>query len=74
MPDLTVSVTDAQLKALRQLDPVLTAKQVVQVHIDTWLAPIVTEMAATDRKALLSAYVAAAPQVQTQVKGLLGLG
>ena len=74
MAEIAVTVTDFQLKALRRLDPVLTAKQVMQIHVDTWLAPIIAEMAETDRKALLSAYVAAAPAVQTQIKGLLGLG
>lgn len=71
---MDITVTDLQLKALRRLDPVLTAKQVVQIHVDTWLAPIIAEMGEMDRKAFLSAYVAAAPAVQTQVKGLLGLG
>lgn len=74
MAEIAVTVTDLQLKALRRLDPVLTAKQVVQLHVDTWLAPILVEMAELDRKALVSAYVAASPSVQTQVKGLLSLG
>ena len=74
MTDVSLSLTAAQVNALRKLDPVLTAKQVMQIHVDTWLAPIIAEMAQADRKALLSAYVAAAPAVQTQIKGLLGLG
>ena len=71
---MDITLTDPQLKALRRLDPVLAAKQVVQVHVDTWLAPIIAEMAEIDRRALLSAYVAADPVVQAKIKGLLGLG
>lgn len=74
MPDLTIAITDAQLRALRRLDPVLNAKQVVQVHVDTWLAPILADLDVSDRKAVADAYVAATPGTQTSVKGLLGLG
>lgn len=73
MPDLTITVTDAQLKVLRQLDAVKTAKAVVQIHVDTWLAPLVGELAVSERKAVADAYVKAAPTVQTSVKGLLGV-
>lgn len=74
MPDLTITVTDLQLKALRRLDAVLTARQVVQVHVDTWLAPIIDELDVTDRRAVAEAYVAATPGTKDSVKGLLGIG
>jgi len=71
---MDITITDPQLKALRKLDPVKTAKQVVQLHVDTWLAPIVAELTETDRKAVFSAYLSASPSVQASVKALLGLG
>lgn len=74
MPDLAITVTDAQLKALRKMDAVKTAKQVVQIHVDTWLAPLVAEQGVSDRRAVAEAYVVAAPAVQLRVKQELGLG
>lgn len=71
--DLTVTVSDAQLKVLRQLDASLTAKQVLQTHVDTWLKPYVDQQSESDRKTVLAAYMNATPQVQTQVRTSLGL-
>jgi hypothetical protein len=72
--DITVSITPVQLIALRRLDANLTAKQVLQAHIDTWLLPVVATLTEDERRAVLAAYKAADTTVQTQVKGLLGLG
>lgn len=74
MPDLTITVTDAQLKALKKMDADKTAKAVVQIHVDTWLAPIIETLAVGDRKAVAEAYVAASPAAQLRVKQELGLG
>lgn len=74
MPDLTIAVTPAQLVVLRKLDANLTAKAVVQLHVDTWLAPLVAELIESDRKAVRAAYVAADPAVQQRVRQELGLG
>lgn len=71
---MDITITDTQLKALRKLDPVLTAKQVVQIHVDTWLAPIVAAMGDDAKREVLTAYALASPSVQTSVRGLLGLG
>jgi hypothetical protein len=70
---MDITITDAQLRVLRRLDPVKTAKQVVQIHIDTWLAPYVAELDEIDRKAVLEKYIAATPTVRDQVDTLLGL-
>ena len=74
MPDLTITVTAAQLVVLRKLDATLTARAVVQTHLDTWLAPLVSELVEAERKAVRAAYIAADPATQAGVKGLLGLG
>jgi hypothetical protein len=37
MPDLTLTLTDAQIKVLRRMDTTKTAKQVLQAHVDTFL-------------------------------------
>lgn len=73
MPDLTISVTPAQVVVLRRLDATRTAKAVVQLHVDTWLAPMVADLVEADRKAVREAYVAADPAVQLRVKQELGL-
>lgn len=74
MPDITISVTPAQVVVLRRLDAKLTAKAVVQLHVDTWLAPMVADLIESDRRAVREAYVAADPAVQARVKQELGLG
>jgi len=74
VPDLTITLTDAQMKALRKLDAAKTAKQVMQTHVDTWLAPFVADLVETERKAVVTAYQSAAPAVRASVKELLGLG
>lgn len=74
MSDLTITITDAQLKVLRKLDAAKSAKEVVQIHVDTWLAPIVAELGVSDRKAVADAYVKADAAVQDRVKLELGLG
>lgn len=71
---MEITITDVQLKALRKLDATLTAKQVVQSHVDTWLAPIIADLDATERKDVLAAYLKASPAIRTTVKGLLSLG
>lgn len=70
---MDITITDLQLKALRRLDPVLNARQVVQIHVDTWLAPIVAELGAGERKAVAEAYVKADATVQGRVRQELGL-
>lgn len=74
MPDLTITVTDAQLKVLRKLDAAKTAKAVVQIHVDTWLAPMVTQAALDDVASVKSAYVAAPDPVKASIRAGLGLG
>jgi hypothetical protein len=70
---MDITVTDAQLKVLRKLDPVKTAKQVVQLHVDTWLLPHVQEMARDDEATVKQAYASAAPDVRARVRTDLGL-
>lgn len=73
MADITVSLTDAQTKVVRRLDANKSARQVVQAHIDTWLAPHVAELEEIDRRDFLLKLEAATPAVRDQVKVLLGL-
>ncbi len=74
MADLTITVTPAQLVVLRRLDANLTARAVVQAHVDTWLAPLVSEFIEEERKAVRAAYAAADPLVQLRIKRELGIG
>lgn len=74
MADFTVSLTDAQVKVVRRLDPVLTAKQVLQAHVDTWLLPLVQALEAEDREGVKAAYITATPQIRAQVRTVLGIG
>lgn len=74
MPDLTITVTDAQLKVLKKLDANKTAKAVVQIHVDTWLAPLVAEGVLSDVASVKAAYVAAPDATKALVRAELGLG
>lgn len=71
---MDITVTDAQKKVLRKLDAVLTAQQVVQTHVDTWLLPHVQELERDDAAAVKAAYSTAAPDVRERVRSELGLG
>jgi hypothetical protein len=72
MPDFAITLTDAQVKVVRRLDANLTARQVVQAHLDTWLAPLVAEAEEAERLSIMDRYRAASPQVREQVRALLG--
>lgn len=72
--DLTISLTDAQIRVLRKLDPALTARQVVQAHLDTWLFPMLAELDDLDRADVMAAYRNAKPEIRAGVKRVLGLG
>lgn len=71
---MDITISDAQLKALRKLDPVKTARQVVQIHVDTWLAPHVAQLGEDDTRDIARAYDRAATDVQLRVKAALGIG
>lgn len=70
---MDITITDLQLKALRRLDPALTARQVVQIHVDTWLAPLVAQMEEDERKEVAHAYVKADKPTRVKVRADLGL-
>jgi 1,2-phenylacetyl-CoA epoxidase catalytic subunit len=74
VPDITVTLTDAQLKVLRRLEENKTARQVLQAHVETWLLPEVQKLASEDREGVKAAYVAATPEIQAQVRQVLSLG
>lgn len=73
MPDFTITLTDAQTKVVRRMDANATARQVLQAHLDTWLAPEVAKLVLEDREGVKSAYIAADPVVQAKVRELLKL-
>jgi hypothetical protein len=73
MADIAVNITDPQLRALRRLDQTKTARQVLQAHVDTWLAPYVAELGEVDKRAVMEKYLAASPAIREQVETLLGL-
>jgi 1,2-phenylacetyl-CoA epoxidase catalytic subunit len=74
MPDLTLTLTDAQIKVLRRMDTTKTAKQVLQAHVDTFLLPLVQALITEDREGVKTAYTKASPEIQAQVRQVLGLG
>jgi len=71
---VSISITDAQMKVLRQLDDTKTAKQVLQGHVDTWLLPYVQEQVVADIDSVKTSYRMATTAVQAQVRQVLGLG
>jgi hypothetical protein len=73
MPDFTIALTDVQVKVVRRMDANLNVRQVLQAHVDTWLAPDVAKLVSEDREGVKSAYIAADPAVQAKVRELLKL-
>jgi hypothetical protein len=73
MPDFTISLNDLQVKVVRRMDANLNARQVLQAHLDTWLAPDVAKLVLEDREGVKSAYIAADPVIQAKVRELLKL-
>jgi len=73
MADVTVTVTPAQIRALKRLDAVQTAREVLQAHVDTWLLPYVDQLDVEDYDAIRNAYRSASPAVRSQVRTDLGL-
>jgi 1,2-phenylacetyl-CoA epoxidase catalytic subunit len=74
LADIAVAISDAQLKVLRRMDTTKTAKQVLQSHVDTWLLPLVQALITEDREGVKTAYTNASPEIQAQVRQVLGLG
>jgi len=72
--DITLSISDDQVKVLRKLDATKTAKQVLVAHVDAWLLPYVQDLPVEDRKVVSAAYASASPTVQATVRSALGLG
>jgi hypothetical protein len=73
MPDITLTLTDDEIKVLRRMDTTKTAKQVLDIHVETWLLPYVSELVTEDREGVKAAYIAADPSVKAQVRELLNL-
>lgn len=74
MPHLTITVTDAQQRILKRIDPRKTADAVIQVHVDTWLAPLVSQASSVEADAVKAAYIAAPEPVRASVRAGLKLG
>lgn len=74
MPDVTLTLSAAQVTALQRLDATKSAKAVLTEHVTTWLLPYVQQLSTEDRESVKAAYIAATPVVQAQVRGVLGLG
>ncbi len=67
MPDLVLTLTDVQWRELRRLDPAKTVKQIVQVHMDTWLAPLVASHEQLARARVADAFAAADADTRAKV-------
>ena len=69
--DLTVTLTPAQAAAIRSLDAKRPIATVIQIHVDTWLLPIVTALAAKEREAVSTAYANAPADDRATVRSVL---
>lgn len=73
MLDITVRLTDAQVAELGLLDPRKTPAQVVQTHVNTWLAPLVAIAQKAETDSVARAYVVADAQARQAVRDALKL-
>lgn len=74
MPGITITVTDAQVLALKRLDARKTPTAVIQIHVDTWLAPLVALASAVDADAVKAAYASADEPMRDAIRVRLGIG
>lgn len=71
--DLTLTLTDAQASEVAKLDQRKTVAQTVQAHVDTWLAPLVSESEAREMQEVRWSYQKADATTRRQVRNALGL-
>lgn len=71
MADVRITLTDAQVAEVIFLDPRKTVEQIVQTHVDTWLAPLVAKSAQAERVSIAAAYAVADASVQQSVREAL---
>ena len=69
----TITLTTAQAQAITALDPSRTPQAIVQIHVDTWLAPMVADAIRADAAQVSLAYERATAVLQTDVKRSLGV-
>ena len=68
-----VVLTDAQRAAIHRLDAARTPQDIVQIHVDTWLAPLVQEATKADAIRISRAYGLASDGIQADVRRSLRL-
>ena len=71
--DLTITLTDAQARAVATLDARKTVTQIVQAHVDAWLQPEVSKLEAQQIRELTWAYQQANTATRARIRAELGL-
>jgi len=66
-----IILTDAQLAVIAQLDPKRSAAEIVQLHVDTWLYPLVKAAEHQAQVELAQAYLSADADTQAAVRSTL---
>jgi hypothetical protein len=68
MPDLTITLTAAQARAVAALDANKTVREIAQIHVDTWIAPLLAAIEQRELRLLQDAYAKADDETRTRVR------
>jgi hypothetical protein len=74
MADITITLAPIQIKALQRIDPGRDPRQALVEHVNAWLFPEVQKILTEDHMTVRQAYINATPQLQAQIRELLGVG
>lgn len=72
--EISVHLSTAQCDAIRSVDSAHTIGQVVQTHVDTWLAPVVAQLDHDDCSRVSQAYRTADHDQRAKVRKVLNVG
>ena len=70
---IEVMLTPEQATVIESLDRGRLAGDILQAHVNTWLAPMMQEAARDEQSAVLRAFVSADATVRGDVKRTLGM-
>jgi len=70
---LSITLTDAQAALVAKLDPMRSADAIIQIHVDTWLAPLLSDAIRSEAVQVSTAYARADDAKRADVKRSLNV-
>lgn len=73
MTQFTLTLTETELAVVQALDPKKSVAEILTIHVQTWLAPLVAKAQREDVSRLTDAYTRATPELQLEAQRVLGV-